>query len=216
MKWIHRNTIVSSILLGVIVLLCISCVEKKEEIPYEELQERIEKTLDSKYSEIKTLHELLIALELFLKERIGLHKEGIFEKVKDNSYVQEEAIYLINLMEKYVDEHPEIVIPKLITLFQYSGASEEEYLSEVLSMQFVEKPEAFIKSVDKQILMDHLDEDFKNDEFIKGIYNSISRPIFEGYDTLSEEGSMRIVKENLIGVKEDNDFYNFLKVKYGF
>lgn len=210
-----RNRTIHFAVLSLLAFYICSCTEKQEEIPYEEMHERMEKALYAKYSEIQTLDELLLAQKIFINERIVLNEEDIIWKVKDGTYYYEEEIYLIDLLGKHMDKQPEIVISRLISFFQYAGASDTEYLSEMLSARFVVEPEIFVKSVNKQRIMEHLAEGFRSDEFIEHVYYLISRPLFDGCNLLSEEECDEVVREKLKDIKADSDFFAFLKERYG-
>jgi hypothetical protein len=196
-----------------------SCSEKNDsKLASKDIQKLSEESVIDKYKDIKSFEQLMIAFDIFRNENCAIYRRGIESEVINHTYRLEEKIYLMQALAKYLDQYPNIVIPKLISLMQYSGAADGEYLHETLAQYFDREPKKFITAVNRDAIRQNLEPEFLNEEFINHIYLSLSEPLSEEYVELG--GDKKAQREYIIakikGLNISNDFYRFLQKEYNF
>ncbi len=210
------KTVFFLLVLGISLGIC-TCTESNEKkMSCQKEQEIIERAIEYKYSSINTLGELNIASEIYLNENIILTKEELFEKVSNHTYDLNERIYLIKLYDRFVEEYPNIVIPRLVSLEQYCGVSGSEYLWEYLGSFFWEHPREFILAMNKDSIAKYTKIEVNIDSLIAYTYKIHSEPLSKDYYDYEPDEYRKIIIEKIKDLNIDNDFYLYLKNEYKF
>jgi hypothetical protein len=200
------------------LLLVSSCTKpKNESISLEDMQKTYNLVIKDKYKTIKSFEELLIATDLFFNEHYSSHMNNVSDQIADNTYKYEEELYLLDNLSKLMEKHPKTIIPKLISFYQFSGCAIEEYITESLRMFFDQHPRVFIESMDKRVILQNLEAEFRNDDYLYNtIYPGLSEPLSEEYINLSVEKQKEYVVRKIKDLNIKNDFYLFLGKEYKF
>lgn len=205
------------ILFCFLVLGIFTCKESnKKKISYQKEHEIIKKAIEHKYSGINTLKELNIASEIYLNENIILKKEDLFEKVSNHTYDYEEIIYLVQLYDRFIDEYPNIVIPRVVSLEQYCGVSVSEYIREYLGLFFWENPREFIIAMNRDSIAKYTQIEVNIDTLVAYTYEIHSEPLNKDYDNYTTDEYRKLTIERIKDLDIENDFYLYLKKEYNF
>jgi hypothetical protein len=204
------------VLILISLSLFLACENNREPITAVEKEKYLENAISQKYSLVKNFYDLKLAFDLFAKEDLELRKDQALSQFFNNYYRYREEIYLIELLLKYIEKHPKEVIPRIISLGQYAGAADSEYIRNVLSKNFFRNPEIFVKNINKEILFTYLMKEFRDDRFINGTYNGISEPLFDDFDAVQKESLKQEVIKKISKFNVKSDFFDFLRKKYEF